>query len=253
MEDARRVRSLSTSTSCTELEAESLGPEAAPSYLLLLDICHGCLALLSSLSPPLPDLLAGSALHDPDKWEPLLLQSFSPPTLEQDGDTPSYGLLLALANVAVRGAAREAGGARSPSPSSRNCTASPGRPASAPPPDSIERRRLGLVLERVTTLLLEQALLSLAVGNDQTREQQLLRRELGAELSAITDTWRRHLVRGRSPGRGRSPAPPPSSRAKSPAGLSAPVSPSPAASRCGRPDQDAFMKFVSNLVHNMFK
>ena len=68
MEDARRVRSLSTSTSCTELEAESLGPEAAPSYLLLLDICHGCLALLSSLSPPLPDLLAGSALHDPDKW-----------------------------------------------------------------------------------------------------------------------------------------------------------------------------------------
>ena len=90
------------------------------------------------------------------RWEPLLLQSFSPPTLEQDGDTPSYGLLLALANVAVRGAAREAGGARSPSPSSRNCTASPGRPASAPPPDSIERRRLGLVLERVTTLLLEQ-------------------------------------------------------------------------------------------------
>ena len=199
----------------------------------------------------------------------MLLQSFSPPTLEQDGDTPSYGLLLALANVAVRGAAREPGGARSPSPSSRNCTASPGRPASAPPPDSIERRRLGLVLERVTTLLLEQvsindkllkcskllsqALLSLAVGNDQTREQQLLRRELGAELSAITDTWRRHLVRGRSPGRGRSPAPPPSSRAKSPAGPSGPVSPSPAPSRCGRPDQDAFMKFVSNLVHNIFK
>ena len=85
----------------------------------------------------------------------MLLQSFSPPTLEQDGDTPSYGLLLSLANVAVRGAAREAG-ARSPSPSSRSCAASPGRPASAPPPDSLERRRLGLVLERVTTLLLEQ-------------------------------------------------------------------------------------------------
>ena len=99
-------------------------------------------------------------IHIDARWEPLLLQSFSPPTLEQDGDTPSYGLLLALANVAVRGAAREAGGARSPSPSSRNCTASPGRPASAPPPDSIERRRLGLVLERVTTLLLEQVTIS---------------------------------------------------------------------------------------------
>ena len=72
MEEARRVRSLSTSTSCTELEAE-VGPETAPSYLLLLDTCHGCLALLSSLSPPLPELLAGTALHDPDRW---LLVSF---------------------------------------------------------------------------------------------------------------------------------------------------------------------------------
>ena len=69
MEEARRVRSLSTSTSCTELELEGVGPEAAPSYLLLLEMAHGCLALVASLSPPLPELLAGTALHDPDRWQ----------------------------------------------------------------------------------------------------------------------------------------------------------------------------------------
>ena len=131
----------------------------SPPYLLLFLTCWLVLLFMIQTSgfSYLPKILI---IHIDTRWEPLLLQSFSPPTLEQDGDTPSYGLLLALANVAVRGAAREAGGARSPSPSSRNCTASPIRPASAPPPDSIERRRLGLVLERVTTLLLEQVMIS---------------------------------------------------------------------------------------------
>ena len=52
----------------------------------------------------------------PARWEPLLLPSFSGPTLEQDGDTPSYGLLLALANVSVRTLARDGASQRSPSP-----------------------------------------------------------------------------------------------------------------------------------------
>lgn len=40
-----------------------------------------------------------------------------------------------------------------------------------------------------------QALLALALGTEQSREKQLLRRELGAELGSITDTWNRHLRR----------------------------------------------------------
>ena len=91
--------------------------------------------------------------------------SFSGPTLEQDGESPSYGLLLALANVAVRGAARD-GSARSPSPG--RAAPSPvrgGRPASAPPvADSQARRQLGLLLERTLTLLLEQVSLGLLGG-----------------------------------------------------------------------------------------
>ena len=61
----------------------------------------------SIVTPNLPSLA---------RWEPLLLPSFSGPTLEQDGDTPSYGLLLALANVSVRTLARDGASQRSPSP-----------------------------------------------------------------------------------------------------------------------------------------
>ena len=50
------------------------------------------------------------------------------------------------------------GGARSPSPGRATSAASPGlaRPTSTSPPDTMERRRLALVLERALTLLLEQ-------------------------------------------------------------------------------------------------
>ena len=46
----------------------------------------------------------------------------------------------------------------------------------------------------LTSCLFLQALLSLALGSE-SREKQLLRRELGAELGSVTDTWRRHLHR----------------------------------------------------------
>lgn len=253
-----------SSTSCSELEVDSVGPEAAPAHGLLLEICHGCVTLLLALSPPLPSLLAGSALLDPDRWESLLTATFSSPALEQDGDCPTYGTLLALANVCVRSLARDA---RSPSPGRSAASPVRGRPTSAPPPDTPERRRLVLVLERCLTLLLQQALLSLGQGQAaNTRETQLLRRELGAELGSITDTWRRHLHRGgrspgpvrgaKSPGPAKSPAPL-GSRAKSPGSSAVPTpqlppSPQPQG-RTSRAEMDSFMKFISSLVHNVFK
>lgn len=259
-EEVRRVRRMS-STSCAELEMDSVVPEAAPAHSLLLEICLGCVTFLSSLSPPLPALLSGSALQDPDRWEPLLGTTFSGPTLEQDGDIPSYGTLIALANVCVRSVARDS--ARSPSPARSAASPVRGRPSSAPPPDTPERRKLSLLLERCLILLLQQSLLSLALSQSNTRETQLLRRELGAELGSITDTWRRYLhrsggrspgpVRGaKSPGPAKSPAPltsTPSRRAKSP---QPPPSPQPQG-RTSRADTDNFMKFISSLVHNMFK
>ena len=41
-------------------------------------------------------------LSDPDRWEPLHAGNFSAPSLEGEGDVPSYGTLLAIANVCLR-------------------------------------------------------------------------------------------------------------------------------------------------------
>jgi len=260
-EEMRRVRRMS-STSCSEVDVESVGPEAAPAHSFLLEIVCGCLSLLTSLSPPLPSLLSGEAMLDPDRWEPLLATTFSGPTLEQDGDIPSYGLLLSLANVCVRSVSRDT---RSPSPGRSAASPIRGRPASAPPPDTPERRRLMLVMEMSLSLLLSQSLLSLADPTLNQREKQLLRRELGAELSSITDTWRRHNTRGgRSPGPVRGAKSPGPLLARSPAPLTstpapgkAPKSPGPPPSSPQPPrsvrDGDYFMKFISTLVHNVFK
>jgi len=259
-EEVKRVRRLS-SASCSEVDVENVGPEAAPAHSFLLEIATGCLSLLSSFSPSLPSLLSGEALLDPDRWEVLLESSFSGPTLEQDGEIPSYGLLISLANVCVRIVSRDA---RSPSPG--RATASPirGRPPSATPPDTPERRRLILVMEMTLSLLLSQSFLSMADGSLGQREKQLLRRELGAELSSITDTWRRYNTRGgRSPGPVRGAKSPGPTIARSPAPLTstpapcrAPKSPAPPPSpqppRSIR-DAESFMKLVSTLVNNGFK
>merc|ERR1719483_476230 len=199
---------------------------------------------------------------DPDKWEPLLIPTFSGPTLEQDGDIPSYGMLLSLANVCVRTVARDT---RSPSPGRSAASPIRGRPASAPPPDTPERKRLLLVMEMSLSLLLSQSLLSLADPSLNQREKQLLRRELGAELGSITDTWRRQTGRGgRSPGPVRGAKSPAPLAARSPAPITstpapgrAPKSPGPPPSspqppRCNK-EGDSFMKFISTLVHNVFK
>ena len=235
------------SSSCSEvdtLDAAQLPPETVAAQSALLEICAGCLALLAALSPPLQSLLAGDALLDPDRWQPLLSASFSPPSLDQDQEAASFGLLLSLANVCVRaGAARDT--TRSPSPS---------RAAPGPLGD-----KMALVLELCLTVLVSQAVLALATPTDNQRDKQLLRRELGAELSSIIDTWRR--VSG-SRG-GRSPAP--ARSARSPAPLTStpaphkapPKSPAPPPSspqsRCSNRESDTFMKFVSALVTNVFK
>ena len=81
------------------------------------------------------------------------------------------------------------------------------------------------------------------------------RREIGAELGSITDTWKRQFSRG-----GKSPAT--SRSARSPAPLSStpargkspqpPASPQPGRGAAGRQD-DGFMRFVTNLVNNVYK
>merc|ERR1712106_1267447 len=118
-----------------------------------------------------------------------------------------------------------------------------------------ERRRLLLVMEMSLSLLLSQSLLSLSDPSLNQREKQLLRRELGAELSSITDTWRRHNTRGgRSPGPVRGAKSPGPLMARSPPPLTSTPAPPPSSPQPPRTtrDGDNFMKFISTLVHNVF-
>ena len=217
-QNSSRDRRLSSSCCDPAGDNELLPPETVSAQSSLLETVSGCLALLCSLSPPLDSLLAGEALMDPDKWQPLLSSSFSPPTLEHSD--LSYGVILSLANTCVRSVSRDS---RSPSPSL----------------GSVLTDKMILVLEMSLTLLLSQSLMALCSPNVTTRDTQLLRRELGAELGSITDTWRRQ---GRG---GRSPAPARAARCS-------PAPPSPQQCR-NKTETDNFIKFISAIVNNVFK
>ena len=60
---------------------------------------------------------------------------------------------------------------------------------SAPAGPLVEK--MSVVLELSVTVLVSQSVLILASPLNNHRDKQLLRRELGAELSSIIDTWRR--------------------------------------------------------------
>ena len=93
-----------------------------------------------------------------------------------------------------------------------------------------------MVLEQGLTLVLSQALLCLSNEQLSTRDKQLLRRELGAELGSVNETMRRYFYRSLS----KSPQP------------VIPASSPNAASRLTKSDEQ-FMKFVSNIVQKVFK
>ena len=206
------------SSSCSEaVDIDLVSPDTLSVHSSLLETISACLALLCSLSPPLDSLLAGEALLDPDRWQIILSSSFSPPSLEQTD--LSYGVILSLANTTVRTVCRDS---RSPSPS-----------LASPISD-----KMILVLEMSLSLLVSQSLLVLGSPHINSRDTQLLRRELGAELGSITDTWRRQNRGGRSPApvrAARSPAPP-----------------SPQLNR-SKTESDNFIKFISAIVTNVFK
>jgi hypothetical protein len=103
----------------------------------------------------------------------------------------------------------------------------------------MDRRRLMLVLEQSLTVILSQALLCLSDPRYSARDKQLLRRELGSEMGSFTESLRRHAHRG--------------SRSPLQAALDG------GSGGGGRGDGGAarsdehFMKFISSVVHNVFK
>ena len=100
----------------------------------------------------------------------------------------------------------------------------------------MDRKRLLMVLEQSLTLLLSQALLCLSDARMSSRDKQLLRRELGAELGSVNETMRRYVHRG----------------TKSPQTVMSASSPTTSGSKLAKSDEQ-FMKFVSNIVQKIFK
>jgi len=245
-EDTARCRKVSTA-SVSDVELESLPPEAVTAHSQLLDTALSCLSLLLALSPPLSGLLKGDVMLDPGQWEPLLSLSFANPNLEEVQEESSYGTLLALANTCVRGLTRDH--ARSPSPG-RAALGTPtlGRSAQLSI-DTPEKRQLHVVLEKTITLILSQSIFTLSHSNLAQRDKQLLKREIGAELGSITDTWKRQYSRGgKSPATSRSTRSPAPSKSPQP-----PPSPSPQPGQKAGKQDDGFMRFVANLISNVYK
>merc|ERR1712012_383096 len=132
---------------------------------------------------------------------------------------------------------------------------------------------MSVVLELSVTVLVSQSVLILASPLNNHRDKQLLRRELGAELSSIIDTWRRYsgsrggrspgpVRSAKSPGPSRSPAPPsytstpaPSKQPGAGVSIRSPgPPPSSPGSRCSNRDSsDNYMKIIAAVVNNVFK
>ena len=114
----------------------------------------------------------------------------------------------------------------------------------------MDRRRLILVLEQSLTVMLSQAMLCFSDPDYADRDKQLLKRELGAELSSFTESMRRHMFRGNTAASSRSPQ----------LGGGGGGGSSPSGSGSGsllnaslNKSDEQFMKFISSVVHNVFK
>ena len=235
-DELQRVRRIFTSASASadhEVETHNNSPQLTSVQNQLLDVISAGLATMRSLGPDLLELLSGD-VADCAEFEPLLAIGFSSPTFEQEEVGLTYGTLVSVASVCIRAITR---GDRSPSPSPTKTGS-----ASAPPLRSagstagMDRKRLILVLEQSLHVMLAQALLCLADARYSSRDQQLLKRELGAEMSSFSEGMRRYISRG---------------SAKSPSTL-APASGSASPSKLEKSDEQ-FLNFVSNVVNSVFK
>ena len=230
LESLQRARRLSTPAGSSILgspDGPLTSPEAANIQNKLLDIVSSCLSMLTFLTPDLTALLSNN-LIDYDAYEILLGIGFSTPTFERDEQTGlTYGTVISIGSLCIRNLTKCSD--RSPSPSK-----SP-QSSSSRELVTMDKRKMVVVLEQTMYVLLSQALLILLSEKVSSRERQLLRRELGAELGSVTESVRRYMQRAnRTPTSGSTPHRRPS------------------ASVLTKSDED-FMKLISGTVQKTFK
>lgn len=219
-QELQRVRRLSS----TEHDSNTdTCPETVHVQNRLLCSISSCFRMLIALSPDLVALVTDDIL-DTDAHEQLLNIGFSTPAFEQaeqadPGLLISYGTIISICNFCIR-------------------TMTLGK-------SDLDRKKLLMVLEQGLTVMLAQALLCLSNDNLSSRDKQLLRRELGAELGSVNETMRRFVYRSATKSPQNVVASPTSSTTSCASNTSG-------ASRLNKSDEQ-FMKFVSNIVQKVFK
>ncbi|KAK2190357.1 hypothetical protein NP493_83g05006 [Ridgeia piscesae] len=135
-------------------------------------------------------------MFDVSDFEPLLQISFNSPSVEQDS-IPSFGTLITCVNTCMRIIMKMDAKNTSPLKSFK-------------PDTSVRRELVVFVLENALYVIMSQAVLYLREPQLSSRDKQLVRRELSAELDSFLPVPR-HLRRGgaNSPAGGATASQPP--------------------------------------------
>lgn len=199
---------------------DSIGAPAQAQYTpvvmnRIIEVLHMSTMCLLSFSPSLLSLLA-EPIIDSERWQPLVELHFGAPKVPQDSFPQlTFGTLLSAINLLTKSLNHqtyhldEGSGSRSPRARRRCSCGSPGESRQFVRSESItsvssgtstgfiltaNQRLVAAALEATTTLLAGQALLAVRDPHVPTRDKQLIRRELGSELTIFHDFVRKRIL-----------------------------------------------------------
>ncbi|XP_077986150.1 nucleoporin NUP188-like [Glandiceps talaboti] len=166
-------------------------PELMAVQARLLNILGYSLAMLRHFNPELLEILLNLSM-DVSDYVILFNLGFSTPSIDQD-TPPSFGCLVACINMCVRVLYKLDGSKIGLSPL-KSPEKSPARSAWEDSP--IQRHMIFHILENALMVIMCQGMRYLKEPGVAQREKQLLKRELGAELSTFLVSLQRYFRRG---------------------------------------------------------
>ncbi|XP_053381028.1 nucleoporin NUP188-like isoform X2 [Mercenaria mercenaria] len=155
----------------------------------MLKVLGECFVALRQFSPDLVQILVDQNM-DVGEYEPFLALGFSTPPADQD-TPPTFGTMLSCVSVGLR-LLTKMDGSKSPQKQDSSTTAS-GTPVLS---QHVSKSLVMFVLENALYLTMSQGMLYLKDPNVQSREKQLLKRELGTEMNSILSGIQRYIRRG---------------------------------------------------------
>uniref|UniRef100_T1IY66 EF-hand domain-containing protein n=1 Tax=Strigamia maritima TaxID=126957 RepID=T1IY66_STRMM len=179
-EERQRIRRLSS----TE-DVEKLSPQLLLIQTKLFQIVALSLSTLRYFTPDICEILLDHSV-DTSQWEPVLDCGFGTPNIDQNLPM-NFGSMISCVNVCLRTLTKND---QLPSPSRLI--------AQTDNSLQVDKNLLLFVLENALLTLTSQALLYLMLPQPTSRDKQLIKRELGAELNSFSLSMNRYLRRGGS-------------------------------------------------------